>query len=358
MKNIRIFRPTSFQSKKAGLPPGSLLESHENNQKVEIDIMCYNKDSFTEQKINHDQLENIERKKNEILWINITGTGDSELLKKLAKLYDMHSLSLEDIQNTEHRPKIDDFGNYIHTILKMLTWDENNRTLINEQVSIILGKNFIISIQERPGDVFDVIRERIRKSLGRVRHENADYLAYVLIDAIVDNYFIVSDQLQEEQELLEESATAENSKETFKKIHSLKKEIIKLRRSVWPLREILINILKGDFELISGKTHKYYKDVFDHLLFLVDLVEQLREMLSGLQESLISTISFEMNNVMKVLTIIATIFIPLTFVAGIYGMNFSFMPELSYHWGYFIVLGVMFLIFLIMMFFFKRKKWF
>lgn len=358
MKENILFRPSSFHSKKVGLPPGSLLEHKEENQPVEITTICYNKDSFSEQTINFNQLDSLEIKNDEILWINISGVYDSALLKKLSEIFNMNSLSLEDIQNTEHRPKIDDFGNYIHAILKMLTWNENSQTICSEQVSIILGKNYVISIQERPGDVFDIIRDRIRNSRGRLRQKNADYLSYGLIDAIVDNYFLVSDKLQEEQEILEESANVENSKETFRKIHFLKKEMIKLRKSVWPLREILISILKGDFELISGKTHQYYKDIFDHLLFLVDMVEQLREMLSGLQESLISTISFEMNNVMKVLTIIATIFIPLTFVAGIYGMNFAYMPELTYRWGYFAVLGAMFLIFILMLLFFKRKRWF
>ena len=357
MAKRNIFKPLSPYSKNAGLPPGALHEADEESLKVEIDIMQYNRDSFSEERISRSELSGLSPAGENVLWINISGTGDSSILKELETKFTINHLSLEDIQNTEHRPKIDDFGNYIHFILKMLTWDQKIRSISNEQVSIILGKNYVISIQEKPGDVFDNIRDRIRNGRGRVRHEDADYLSYALIDAIVDNYFLICDRLQEEQEILEENANVSNSKETFRNIHHLKKQIILLRKSVWPLREILISIQKDDFELIREKTLQYYRDIFDHLLFIVDLVEQLREMLSGLQESLISTISFEMNNVMKVLTIIATIFIPLTFVAGIYGMNFSYMPELTYKWGYFVVLGFMILVFIIMIFFFKKKKW-
>ncbi|MBI9097848.1 MAG: magnesium/cobalt transporter CorA [Spirochaetaceae bacterium] len=357
MAKRNIFKPLSPYSKNAGLPPGALHETDEESLQVEIDIMQYNRDSFSEERISRSELSGLSPAGENVLWINISGTGDSSILKELETKFTINHLSLEDIQNTEHRPKIDDFGNYIHFILKMLTWDQKIRSISNEQVSIILGKNYVISIQEKPGDVFDNIRDRIRNGRGRVRHEDADYLSYALIDAIVDNYFLICDRLQEEQEILEENANVSNSKETFRNIHHLKKQIILLRKSVWPLREILISIQKDDFELIREKTLQYYRDIFDHLLFIVDLVEQLREMLSGLQESLISTISFEMNNVMKVLTIIATIFIPLTFVAGIYGMNFSYMPELTYKWGYFGVLGFMILVFIIMIFFFKKKKW-
>jgi magnesium transporter len=347
----------SHYSNYAGLPPGTLINHEGNSVSAQMDLTIYNKDTFQEMKLESSDLSELSFDENKFVWINIIGSMNRELLKKVGEKFELNHLSIEDIQNSSHRPKIDDFGNYIHTILKMLMWDENHETLLSEQINILWGANYVISIQERSGDVFDNIRDRIRTNKGRVRKAGADYLAYALIDALVDNYFIICDHLQEQQEILDEYAVVEKSKETFQKIHQLKKQLITLRKSIWPLREILLTIQKEEIELISESTYKYFKDVYDHTLFIIDLVEQLREILTGLQESQISMISFDMNNVMKVLTIISTIFIPLTFIVGVYGMNFLYMPELTYKWGYFIVLGIMFLLFIIMMIFFKRKKW-
>ncbi|MDA3809947.1 MAG: magnesium/cobalt transporter CorA [Spirochaetaceae bacterium] len=342
--------------KNIGLPPGSLFKAMEHAQEAELEIFSYDKESYESKKINFDELDSDKIVKNKVLWLNIIGT-DSKILEKLGNTFSLKFLSLEDIQNTDHRPKIDEFENYIHTIVKMLSWDDQFKMVQSEQINILWGKNFVISIQERKGDVFNSIRDRIRKDQGRVRNKGADYLAYALIDALVDNYFLVCENLQEEYEILEDSLNNKKPKEFLKKIHRLKKEIILLRKSIWPLREILITIHKGEYNLVSKDSYNYFKDIYDHSLFIIDMIELLRELLTGLQESLISTVSFDMNNIMKVLTIISTIFIPLTFIAGIYGMNFINMPELAYKWSYFIVLGGMFFIFIMMMLFFKRKKW-
>lgn len=350
-------RRISQNSQRAGLPPGTLVNKTKDSESVKIELIRFNKDTFEEKTINQSELKNIKHDDESILWINIIGSNNPDLLKELGHIFDLNNLSIEDIQNTEHRPKIDAFNSYMHTVLKMLMWDETANKVRSEQINIIWGKNYVLSIQEREGDVFNIIRDRLKSNNGRIRKEGADYLSYSLIDALVDNYFIVCDHLQDQQEILEEDVDLEKTKETFQSIHLLKKQLIKVRKSIWPLREILLTIQKDDFDLISESTYKYFKDVYDHTLFIIDLVEQLREILTGLQESQISMISFEMNNVMKVLTIIATIFIPLTFIAGVYGMNFSYMPELAYRWGYFIILGFMFVLFIIMIFFFKKKKW-
>lgn len=347
----------SSNSMKVGLPPGFLIDDKNQVQESTIELMIYNRETHSECTITQADLAELSLEEDKEHWINIVGSKDSELLRTLGKRFHLNHLSVEDVQNCEHRPKIDDFTDYIHTNLKMLTWDEQNKVVLSEQINIIWGGNFVISVQERAGDVFDVIRNRIKNKRGRITKEGSAYLSYALIDAIVDNYFVICDRLQEENDALEESAGIDNPKKIFGQIRLLKKELIMLRKSIWPVREILLTIQKGDFELIPESSLKYFKDIYDHSLSIIDMIEQMREILTSLQESLISSISFEMNNVMKVLTIISTIFIPLTFVAGIYGMNFIYMPELAYRWSYFIVLGGMFLLFILMMIFFKKKKW-
>lgn len=350
-------RKSYFHTKNVGMPPGSLAPEKEEGHKTELEIIQYNSQIFDKNIITIKDIEPFISENDKITWLNVIGT-ETTVLKKLSEVFSLKHLTLEDIQNHEHRPKIDDFGTYIHTILKMLVWDEEHNTIKSEQISIIWGEGFVISIQERPGDVFEIIRDRIKNGLGRIRHKKSDYLSYAIIDSIVDNYFIICDKLQEQYEIIEDANEVQKPKDIIQKVHNLKKELIILRKSVWPLREILLITQKGDFELISRSTDKYFKDIYDHSLFIIDIIEQLRELLTGLQESIISTVNFEMNSVMKVLTIIATIFIPLTFIAGIYGMNFKYMPELTYKWSYFIVLGVMFLVFVSMIIFIKRKKWF
>jgi magnesium transporter len=252
---------------------------------------------------------------------------------------------------------MEDFGDYIFVVLKMLRHDMETEEVKTEQVSLILGPRFVISFQEAEGDVFDPIRDRIRKAKGRIRRMGADYLAYALIDAVVDNYFLILERFAERIEAMEAELVSNPAPETLQKIHTLKRELIFLRRSVWPLREAISGLQRAESRLIADSTEIYLRDVHDHTIQVIDTVESLRDMVSGMLDTYLSSVSNRMNEVMKVLTIIATIFIPITFIAGIYGMNFAFMPELGWRGAYFVVLGIMTAVSLAMIFYFKRKHW-
>jgi magnesium transporter len=264
---------------------------------------------------------------------------------------------MEDIINREQRPKIDDLENYLFLVLKMLQYDEKEQKIKFEQVSLILGSTYVISFQEREGDVFNIIRKRIKEGKGRIRKMDSDYLAYSLIDAIVDNYFSILEKIGERIEDIEGEVITNPSPETLQSIYSLKRDLIFLRKSVWPLREVITKMERGEIKLITKPTELFLRDVYEHTIQVIDTIESFRDMISGLLDIYLSSISNKMNEVMKVLTIIATIFIPLTFIAGIYGMNFQNMPELGWHWGYFIVLCVMLVIGITMIIYFKRKNW-
>jgi magnesium transporter len=346
------------RSEKAGLPPGTLVHIGEKKtEKAKITIIDYDETQFEEK-----EAKTIEecfpfKEKPTVTWVNIDGLHDIEVMEKIGKHFDLHTLVLEDILNTEQRPKIEDFDDYIFVVLKMLYFDESQDEIRAEQVSIILGSNFVLSFQERVGDIFNPLRERIRNAKGRIRKMGADYLAYALMDAIVDNYFTVLEKLGEKIEDIEEKLVSNPTPETLQTIHNLKREMIFLRKSVWPLREVVSSLERGESSLIKESTKIFLRDVYDHTIQVIDTVETFRDLLSGMLDIYLSSISNRMNQVMKVLTIIATIFIPLTFVAGIYGMNFEYMPELKWRWGYFLVLGSMAIIGVWMLIYFRKKKW-
>jgi len=349
---------TKRASKKAGLSPGTLIYLGEKKTgKVKISIMDYNESQFEEKEV-----EKVEecfpfKDKPTLTWINIDGIHDVEVIEKIGKYFALHPLILEDILNTGQRPKMEDFENYIFIVLKMVCYDEQQNEVRIEQVSLIIGSNFVISFQEQEGDVFNPIRERIRSGKGRIRKMKADYLAYSLIDAIVDGYFIILERFGERIESMDEALVTNPTPETLHTIHNLKRELIFLRKSVWPLREVINSMERAEASLINESTIIYLRDVYDHTIQVIDTVETFRDMVSGMVDMYLSSISNKMNEVMKVLTIIATIFIPLTFFAGIYGMNFQFMPELTWRWAYPAVWGVMVAIATAMLVYFKRKKW-
>ncbi|MDY6958706.1 MAG: magnesium/cobalt transporter CorA [Halobacteriota archaeon] len=346
------------RSNKVGLPPGTLVHVGEKRvEKVKITIIDYDKEQFQEEEV--EQVEECFPFKDEptVTWINIDGIHDVEIIEKIGKHFGIHPLILEDILNTAHRPKMEDLGDYIFIVLKMLYYDGKEKEIKTEQVSLILGKQFVISFQERKGDVFDPIRDRIRNSKGRIRKMGGDYLAYALLDAIVDNYFIILEKIGEEIESLEEELVGSPGPETLHLIHGLKREMIFLRKSVWPLREVISTMERGESSLINESTGIYLKDVYDHTIQVIDTIETFRDVISGMLDTYLSVVSNKMNEVMKVLTIIATIFIPLTFIAGIYGMNFEYMPELGWYWGYFTVWFVMAIVAVLMVYYFRRKGW-
>jgi magnesium transporter len=352
---LKLFRKTS---KRAGLSPGTLV--HDGDKKVEkakITIIDYDAAQFQEKEV-----ETIEecfpfRDTPTVTWINIDGLHEVGIIEKIGKHFSIHPLILEDILHTGQRPKMEDFEDYIFLVVKMFYHDEKDNEIKMEQVSLLLGSNFVISFQEREGDIFNPIRERIRNHKGRIRMMKADYLGYALLDTIVDNYFIILEKIGEDIENMEEELVTRPTPETLQTIHNLKRELIVLRKSIWPLREVVNSLERGESPLINEATGVYLRDVYDHTIQVIDTIETFRDMVSGMLDIYLSSISNKMNEVMKVLTIIATIFIPLTFVAGLYGMNFEFMPELKWHWGYFAALLVMAAVAVFMVFYFRRKRW-
>ncbi|MEM2907456.1 MAG: magnesium/cobalt transporter CorA, partial [Candidatus Odinarchaeota archaeon] len=292
-----------------------------------------------------------------VTWINIDKVADTKVTDSIGKRYNIHPLILEDISNTDQRPKIDVLENYIYVVAKMLYSDTDKDKTVIEQVSFILGQDYVVSFQERPGDVFDHIREMIRHNKGLIRKMGADYLLCSLIDSIVDNYFNICDRLEEKIECLDDELLGQPSQETINEINSLKREMIFIRKAIWPLREVVNILERTGPPLVLQKTIIHLRDVYDHVIQIIDLVETLQEILSSMVDTYLSSISNRTNEVMKILTIIATIFIPLTFIAGVYGMNFRFMPELELIWGYPLIVGVMFTVSIVMLLYFRRKKW-
>jgi magnesium transporter len=346
------------RSLKAGLPPGTLVHVGERKaEKVSIRIFDYDTTQFEEKETKTIEESFPFKDKPTVTWINIDGLHEIEVIEKLGSHFGLHPLLLEDILNTDQRPKMEDYGDYIFIVLKMLYSGENKDEIETEQVSIILGSNFVISLQEHEGDVFNPIRERIRKSKGRIRNADADYLAYALLDAIVDNYFLILENIGEKIEDTEQQLTTDPSAETLQYIRELKNEMIFLRKSIWPLRELINGLERCESKIIHESTGAYLRDVYDHTIQIIDTVESYRDMISGMVDIYLSSISNKMNAVMKLLTIFASIFIPLTFVAGVYGMNFKYLPELEWHWSYFGFWGVSIIVAGIMLFYFKRKKW-
>jgi magnesium transporter len=273
-------------------------------------------------------------------------------------LFDLHPLVLEDIANTGQRPKVEDYGGYLYIVMRMLSLQAARQEVVGEQVSLIVGPNYLISFQEGiAGDVFDPIRGRLRAVKGRARREGADYLAYSLIDAIVDGYFVLLEQLGEQIEGLDERMLASSAREATRTINHLKREMIWLRKAVWPLREMISALQRAESSLIRASTGVYLRDVYDHTIEVIDTVETYRDVLSGMLDNNLSLLTARLNEVMKVLTVISTIFIPLTFIAGVYGMNFRYMPELGWRWGYPLVMLGMAIIAVALYIYFRRKKW-
>lgn len=346
------------RSTKSGLAPGTLIHIGEKRtEKTKVTLIKYDGASFQEKEVKTvEECFSLEDART-IKWINVDGIHEINTISKIGNHYNLHPLTLEDILNTDQRPKIDDYEDYIFIVLKMFYYREEVNELTVEQISLIFRPGIVISFQEREGDVFDPIRERMRNTKSKIIKNGSDYLAYALIDALVDHYFVILERLGEKIEFLQEQLVSAPSEETLRNIHQLKREMIFLRRSAWPLREIISKMEREDSPLIQESTTIYIRDVYDHVMQVIDTIETYREMVSGMIDIYLTSMSNKLNEVMKVLTIIATIFIPLTFISGIYGMNFEYMPELKWHWGYFGVLSLMATIVIIMLIYFKRNKW-
>jgi magnesium transporter len=346
-------------SKKSGLPPGALVHVGEKKiEKTRIRVIDYDEDGIEERELASVDECFPYKDSPAMTWINIDGLHEVDVIQKLGDGFGLHPLVLEDIVNTGQRPKMEDFEDYLFLIIKMLTYDDEEGVVKAEQFSLVLGPHYVISFQEKVGDVFEPLRERLRKGKGRIRKGGPDYLLYALIDAIVDNYFVVLENIAEEIESLEDRIMIDPTTDLLQTIHNLKRELIFLRKSVWPLREAVSALERGDSGLVQEKTAIYLRNVYDHTIQIVDTIETFRDMVSGMLDVYLSSVSNRMNEVMKVLTIIATIFIPITFLAGIYGMNFKNMPELEWTWGYPLVWCIILIVGLIMVLYFRKKKWF
>jgi magnesium transporter len=346
------------RSKKLGFPPGSLIFVGE--QKIETVVLTvsnYNEERFLEK-----QAASIEdcisyRDLPSTTWIHVCGLHRMDIIESLGQCYGIHHLFLEDILNTAQRPKMENLEGGLFVVIKAFTIKGDDETMAAEQISFILGENYVISLQEGNSDIFEPVRSRLRSAHGRIRSLGPDYLLYALMDTVVDHYFSVLEVLGERIEVLEDELLTDHAQETLPQMHRLRRELLFLKKMVWPLREVISAMQRSETGLIQQTTQFYIRDLYDHIIQVVDTLENYRELASGLLEIYLSSVSNRMNEVMKVLTIIATIFIPITFIAGVYGMNFEFMPELKWRWGYAMVWAVMIAMIVAMLWYFRRKKW-
>jgi len=351
-------RNVNSSSKKAGLPPGSLVHVGAlKSDETITSLIDYNAETFTEK-----ECETIEecfecKSTSNVSWINIDGLHDTNIIEKLGKHFQMHPLLIEDILNTTRRPKVEEFDNCVLVTIKMLGISEDGKSIISEQVSFVLGDKWLVSFQEVPGDIFDNLRQRIRESKGLIRQHGVDYLLYRLVDTVVDNYFIVAEHFNEVTEALEERVLKSPDQESSQSIQEVKKALRSFRKAVSPLREAIISLQKEHSDFIHAATIRYLRDVYEHVIHVNESIEAQREILASVLDLYHSGISNKMNQVIQVLTIISTIFIPLTFIAGIYGMNFDDMPELHWEHGYLAVWIVMIVLIVLMVIYFRRKKW-
>lgn len=346
------------RSRKVGLPPGSPVHIGEKRQaRPEITVFDYNGEQVAERRLSEEELAAVCPLVSQVTWVNVEGVGEVPLLQRIADCFAIHPLVVEDIVNTDQRPKAEEYDSYLYIVVKMLTLQPAGGTAF-EQVSLVLGPDYLLTFQEGlDGDPFGPLRERLRSGKGRLRSQGADYLAYGLLDTIVDNYFLVLESLGERIESLEEEVMGAPTPTTLRDIYRLKRELLFLHRSVWPLREVVNGLIRRESPLIRETTIVYLRDLYDHTIQVVETLETLRDMVSGMLDIYLSSVSNRMNGIMKVLTIIATIFMPLTFIAGLYGMNFKHMPELELTWGYPAVLLLMVVITLGMIVFFRKKRW-
>ena len=355
------------RSKKLGKPPGTLIfVGDQKIERQEINLIEYNETEFNEMKdtkfdymkgklsLETDNLTN---------WIDIIGLHGVENVEKVGSLFELHPLTLEDILNTDQRPKLEEYPNYIYIVIKLISYDTDISQVVVEQMSLVLGKGYLITFQEQKTRTFIELKERIRNKKGKITSYGPDYLAYSIIDVIVDNYFTVLEKLGEDIEDLEEELVINPKSDTIQSIHQFKREMIALRKSVWPLREVITRLMREDSNFVDQRTDLYLRDVYDHTIQVIDTIETYRDLLSGMLDIYLSSMSNRMNEIMKLLTLIGTIFIPLSFITGLYGMNFSHdasplnMPELYWPFGYVYVWIVMLSVVFTMLFYFRRKKW-
>lgn len=345
------------RSKKAGLPPGTLVHiGKKRSEKIRIRLINYDESSFFDKETEAAEEYCAARASTGITWVNVDGIHQTELFQKIGDCFGLHPLVLEDIMNTDQRPKMEDFGDYVYLVMKMLSINGQGE-IAAEQVSLILGKNFVLSFREQKSDMFEPIVERIKSGKGFIRKAGADYLAYALLDAVVDHYFVVLEKREEEIDALEEEVVINATPNTLQRIHKLRRELIFLRKAILPFRSVIGALERGESPFFEQTSRIYLRDIYDHTIHIIDTLETFRDLATGLLDIYLSSVSNRMNSVMRVLTVIATIFMPLTFLAGVYGMNFKHMPELEWTWGYPAVLLLMAAVGISMQVYFRKKKW-
>jgi magnesium transporter len=348
----------SYASEKSGLPPGSLVhvgEVHAHEHK--ISVVNYNKS--TVQKHTVKSIEELLPYKtaDAITWVIVDGLKDVGIIDDIGRHFEIHPLVLEDILNTHQRPKFDEFNDYLYIVVKSISLGNKEFDVEYEQISLLILNNFVFTFMEKPDELFDPILNRLDNDKSQFRTLGADYLAYGIMDAIVDKYFVLQDTFDELIEEVEDKLLSDPSSETLASIQKIKRELIFLRRSVSPLRELLAAIQRSESPLINDKTRRYFGDIYDHAIRIIEAIESYRDLIAGMLDIYLSSVSNKMNETMKILTVFASIFIPLTFIAGVYGMNFEYMPELKWKWSY-PVLWIFFIsISIFLLRFFKKKKW-
>jgi len=344
---------------KIGLPPGSVIYTGDKKvDHVQIHYLQYDADTLEEEVFNNHKnviLRPSPEEKTD--WYDVRGIHDTGLIEHIGKTFGIHSLILEDVSDVHLRPKFEEYENGIFVIIKAIKFNYDKAKIESEQVALYLRKGLVITFQETESDLFEHVRKRIHNNRGRIRQREGDYLVYALMDLLVDHYFLVIEGVEEEIEKLEDRVVESQDSKTKSEIHNLKKELIAMRKSIAPLREAIGKFEKSDSPIIADSTSVFTRNLYDHTIQVMDTIESFRDILNGLQDLYISEVSFKMNQVMQVLTIVSTIFIPLTFLAGIYGMNFDHIPELHYRYGYFILLGTMLIIFIGLLYFFRKKNW-
>ncbi|MCF7807800.1 MAG: magnesium/cobalt transporter CorA [Candidatus Marinimicrobia bacterium] len=344
--------------KRVGLGPGSFVfVGSQKEEEPRIRLIDYELEQLTEKEITDSASLKVLISTKTVSWINIDGIHDIDLMKNIASSFEFHPLLVDDILNTGQRPKIVLYDDMIFIVMKMLAYDESSHRIQAEQVSMVFGKNFILTFQEQRGDVFEPVRNRIRRQKGRIRVSGVDYLAYALMDVIVDNYNYIIERMGEMIEELEVSILSDPTPDIMEEINDYKREMIYLRKSIRPIREAVQNMIKSDNDLLHSENIPFYRDLEDHVTHALETVDNYRDMLSDQLNIYNSVVSNRMNDIMKVLTIFAAIFIPLTFIAGVYGTNFEYLPELQYRYSYFVFWGVLLVVGGIMLGYFRRKKW-
>lgn len=322
-----------------------------------ITVLEYSRDFFREIVVEELDKLDIVIDKSRVTWIRISGIRDREMFEKLAERFKIHSLTIEDILNINQRPKLEEFKDYTYIVLKLFRFDKSGGELSSKQLNLILSDCLLISIEEEKNKIIDNVLEWVKTSRGIVRGMGADYLLYLLMDVVIDEYFIVLEEIEDEIDVLEDELTSNPSPSLLHMIHKLKRQLLQFSKNMWPLREVVGTLERAGQRFVNPQTIPYFRDLYDHTIRVIESVETLQAILSDMLDVYFSAVSNRMNEIMKMLTMIATIFMPLSFIAGIYGMNFEYMPELKWVWGYPLTLFIMLFVGTMMVLYFKKKKW-